>query len=143
MLFGHLTIMTAWPDHTCEMDQSGDLVSRKAESLVTEALADTRVVTLNGARQAGKSTLARITAMRYPNTVVRLLDDPATLRAALHRQQALPFGDRLRPSHRCPVELRTLTWDTGDRRRDGALRTQSLPFRPAPAGRRLPWLQVA
>ena len=31
------------------MDQSGDLVSRKAESLVTEALADTRVVTLNGA----------------------------------------------------------------------------------------------
>jgi len=81
-LCGHLTIMTAWPDHTCEMDQSGDLVSRKAESLVTEALADTRVVTLNGARQAGKSTLARITALRHPNTVVRLLDDPATLRAA-------------------------------------------------------------
>ena len=64
------------------MDQSGDLVSRKAESLVTEALADTRVVTLNGARQAGKSTLARITALRHPNTVIRLLDDPATLRAA-------------------------------------------------------------
>ena len=82
VLCGHLTIMTAWPDHTCEMDQSGDLVSRKAESLVTEALADTRVVTLNGARQAGKSTLARITALRHPDTVVRLLDDPATLRAA-------------------------------------------------------------
>ncbi len=49
---------------------------------MTEALADTRVVTLNGARQAGKSTLARITAMKHPDTVVRLLDDPATLRAA-------------------------------------------------------------
>ena len=82
VLCGHLTIMTAQPDHTCDMDQSGDLVSRKAESLVTEALADTRVVTLNGARQTGKSTLARITALEHPNTVVRLLDDPATLRAA-------------------------------------------------------------
>jgi predicted AAA+ superfamily ATPase len=82
VLCGHLTIMTAYPDHTYEMDQSGGLLSRRAESLVTEALADTRVVTLNGARQAGKSTLARITALEHPNTVVRLLDDPATLRAA-------------------------------------------------------------
>ncbi len=49
---------------------------------MTEALADTRVVTLNGARQTGKSTLARITAQRHPDTIVRLLDDPATLRAA-------------------------------------------------------------
>ena len=72
VLCGHLTIMTTWPDHTCEMDQSGDPVSREAESLVTEALADTRVVTLNGARQAGKSTLARITALKHPNTVARL-----------------------------------------------------------------------
>jgi uncharacterized protein len=64
------------------MDQGGDLVPRQAENLVTEALADTRVVTINGARQTGKSTLARITALGHPNTVVRLLDDPATLRAA-------------------------------------------------------------
>ncbi len=63
------------------MDQTGDLIPRKAQSLVTEALADTRVVTINGARQAGKSTLARITAQRHPNTMVRLLDDPATLPA--------------------------------------------------------------
>lgn len=55
---------------------------RRAESIVTEALADTRVVTLNGARQAGKSTLARIAALGHPNALVRLLDDPATLRAA-------------------------------------------------------------
>lgn len=58
------------------------LVPRRAENLVREALADTRVVTLNGARQSGKSTLARITAQAHPNVVVRLLDDPATLRAA-------------------------------------------------------------
>lgn len=58
------------------------LVPRQAENLVREALADTRVVTLNGARQSGKSTLARITAQAHPNVVVRLLDDPATLRAA-------------------------------------------------------------
>lgn len=55
---------------------------RKAEKLVTEALTDTRVVTLNGARQAGKSTLARVAAQAHPNALVRLLDDPGTLRAA-------------------------------------------------------------
>ncbi|MGD0608303.1 MAG: AAA family ATPase [Streptosporangiaceae bacterium] len=60
-----------------------DLVHRHAESLVDEALADTRVVLVNGARQAGKSTLTRITAGSRPGTVIRLLHDPATLRAAL------------------------------------------------------------
>ena len=49
---------------------------------MAEALTDTRVVTLNGARQAGKSTLARIAARAHANAVIRLLDDPATLRAA-------------------------------------------------------------
>lgn len=58
------------------------LVPRRAESLVTEALADTRVVLVNGARQAGKSTLTRLAASHPPETVTRLLDDPATLRAA-------------------------------------------------------------
>jgi uncharacterized protein len=64
------------------VDQTSDLVPRKASSLIAEALADTRVVTLNGARQAGKSTLARLAAAASPGAVVRLLDDPATLRAA-------------------------------------------------------------
>jgi uncharacterized protein len=59
-----------------------DLVPRHAEALVAEALQDTRVVLVNGARQAGKSTLTRLTADNRPGTVVRLLDDPATLRAA-------------------------------------------------------------
>ena len=64
------------------VDQALDLVPRKARDLLTEALSDTRVVTLNGARQAGKSTLARLAAQERPNALVRLLDDPATLRAA-------------------------------------------------------------
>ena len=59
-----------------------DLVPRHAQSLVSEALEDTRVVLVNGARQAGKSTLTRLAAGGRPGTVVRLLDDAATLRAA-------------------------------------------------------------
>lgn len=59
-----------------------DLVPRHAESLVAEALADTRVVLVNGARQSGKSTLTRLTAAERPGTVTRLLDDAVTLRAA-------------------------------------------------------------
>ena len=50
--------------------------------LLSEALADTRVVLVNGARQAGKSTLTRLAADGRPGTVIRLLDDAATLRAA-------------------------------------------------------------
>ncbi len=61
---------------------SRELVSRRAEALVAEALADTRVVLVNGARQAGKSTLTRLAAGEVPGTVIRLLDDPATLHAA-------------------------------------------------------------
>lgn len=59
-----------------------DLLPRHAQSLVTEALADTRVVLINGARQAGKSTLTRLTAGSRQGAAVRLLDDAATLRAA-------------------------------------------------------------
>lgn len=58
------------------------LVPRHAEQLVIDALGDTRVVLVNGARQAGKSTLTRLSAARRPETVIRLLDDPATLQAA-------------------------------------------------------------
>jgi predicted AAA+ superfamily ATPase len=62
--------------------ESDPLVARRAEAIVAEALEDTRVVLVNGARQAGKSTLTRLATRRRPDTVVRLLDDPATLRAA-------------------------------------------------------------
>ena len=64
------------------MTELRDLVDRHARGLVAEALADTRVVLVNGARQAGKSTLTRLATARMPGTVVRLLDDLATLRAA-------------------------------------------------------------
>ncbi len=64
------------------MTASQNLVARRAEATITEALADTRVVMVNGARQSGKSTLTGLVAARRPDMVVRLLDDPATLRAA-------------------------------------------------------------
>src|SRR6478609_5626295 len=67
---------------TAVVNQASDLVPRKASTLIAEALADTRVVTLNGARQTGKSTLARLAAQDRPGALTRLLDDPATLRAA-------------------------------------------------------------
>ena len=67
---------------TAVVDQAQGLVPRKAQELVAEALDDTRVVTLNGARQAGKSTLARLAAQQSPRAMIRLLDDPATIRAA-------------------------------------------------------------
>jgi predicted AAA+ superfamily ATPase len=62
--------------------EASQLVQRKSESLVAEALADTRVVTINGARQSGKSTLARLVAADAPGLIIRLLDDAATLSAA-------------------------------------------------------------
>lgn len=65
------------------MTEPRGLVPRHAEMLVTEALDDTRVVVVNGARQAGKSTLTRLTAAAVPRAVTRLLDDPATLQSAL------------------------------------------------------------
>lgn len=49
---------------------------------MTDALTDTRVVLVNGARQAGKSTLTRLAASRAGDAVPRPLDDPATLEVA-------------------------------------------------------------
>jgi uncharacterized protein len=64
------------------VDYTVGLVPRKAGNIVAEALTDTRVVTLNGARQSGKSTLARLIAQARSSALIRLLDDPATLRSA-------------------------------------------------------------
>ncbi|MCL2781353.1 MAG: ATP-binding protein [Actinomycetia bacterium] len=57
------------------------LLPRHAEQLVEDAAADTRVVLLNGARQAGKSTLARQVARRH-GAVWQSFDNPRTLSAA-------------------------------------------------------------
>jgi hypothetical protein len=59
-----------------------ELVARKALPSIAEALTDTRVVTINGARQVGKSTLAGLIARATPGSLVHLLDDPTTMRAA-------------------------------------------------------------
>ena len=49
-------------------------IPRRAEQSVREALADTRVVTVNGARQVGKSTLVRALLRSYPASTERSLD---------------------------------------------------------------------
>jgi hypothetical protein len=79
----HLHRRSRKVSNTDRMEQPRSLRRRVAEGLVDEALADTRVVTINGARQTGKSTLAKLTAARRPGTVVRLLDDASTYRAAV------------------------------------------------------------
>lgn len=73
------------------MTEQRDLLHRHAYALVDEALSDTRVVTINGARQAGKSTIARLIAAAHPGSRTRLLDDPPTLRAA--REDSVSFVD--------------------------------------------------
>jgi uncharacterized protein len=62
--------------------ENRELLARHARPLIAEALADTRVVAINGARQVGKSTLARTLTATATRPVTRLLDDPATLSAA-------------------------------------------------------------
>lgn len=65
------------------MRKATDYLPRRATDLVFDALADTRVVVLNGARQVGKSTLAEVVLRRSPGGVARYLDDPATQAAAV------------------------------------------------------------
>ena len=58
------------------------LFSRHAERMAAEALTDTRVVVVNGARQVGKSTLAELIAARYVGARELYLDDQAVRAAA-------------------------------------------------------------
>jgi predicted AAA+ superfamily ATPase len=60
----------------------GAVVPRHASNAVTEALADTRVVLLNGARQSGKSTLVRVITKDH-GAEWRNLDNALTRQAAL------------------------------------------------------------
>src|SRR5580693_4397980 len=61
---------------------TADYVPRRAAELVSEALSDTRVVIVNGARQVGKSTLAERVLREVPRRQARFLDDPQTRLAA-------------------------------------------------------------
>lgn len=80
---------------------AGSIIGRKALDVVLESLGDTRVVSINGARQVGKSTLARLVSADSPGRVVRVLDDEATLRAAREdpagfvRHDGLMFVDEI------------------------------------------------
>ena len=56
---------------------------RRSRDSVLEALSDTRVVVIVGARQVGKSTLARLVAADLKDVSERRLDVPAVLDAAL------------------------------------------------------------
>lgn len=58
-------------------------VPRRAERLVQEALGDTRVVTINGARQVGKSTLAKAVLRMHPGARERRLDVATEREAAI------------------------------------------------------------
>ncbi len=58
-----------------------DLYPRHAAAVVADALADTRVVVVNGARQTGKSTLARL-ALAGAGGRAYFLDDAGTRDAA-------------------------------------------------------------
>ncbi|MFF3666978.1 ATP-binding protein [Microtetraspora malaysiensis] len=60
----------------------GRVVPRHAERTVAEAMSDTRVVLLNGARQCGKSTLVRLIS-KDRTAEWRNLDAPAVRQAAL------------------------------------------------------------
>lgn len=64
------------------MRTAGSYVPRRATDLVLEALEDTRVVVVNGARQTGKSTLAEFALAQRPGGRARFLDEPGTREAA-------------------------------------------------------------
>ncbi len=64
------------------MRRAADLIPRHAADQISEALGDTRIVVVNGARQVGKSTLAELLLREHPGGVARFLDDPVTRAAA-------------------------------------------------------------
>ena len=59
-----------------------DLAPRRSAAVLDAALTDTRVVVVNGARQAGKTTLVTIVAEASPGAEIRYLDEAVTRAAA-------------------------------------------------------------
>lgn len=68
---------------------SGKLVPRHMTARIQDALKDTRVVVVTGARQAGKSTVARQVLARIPRAKAVTLDDEPMLAAA--REDPISF----------------------------------------------------
>jgi predicted AAA+ superfamily ATPase len=78
--------------HRCgnvrDMQATDALYPRHARRAVTAALTDTRVVVINGARQTGKSTLARLVMAEFGGSELRYLDE-APMRAAAQADPGL------------------------------------------------------
>lgn len=77
------------------MRKALDCLPRRAAGLVAEALTDTRVVVVNGARQVGKSTLAEAVLRQTEGGLARFLDDPGTRSAAIEDPVRFIRHDRL------------------------------------------------
>ena len=71
------------------------LFSRRAESMAMEALADTRVVVINGARQVGKSTLAQAIVQKTAGAGEIYLDQAAVRAAARQDPDGIVHHDGL------------------------------------------------
>jgi uncharacterized protein len=84
------------PDQVIRTDPPplGRLLARHSESTVTEALADTRVVLVTGARQCGKSTLLSLVA-KGREAEWRNLDRAATRQAAVADPTGFVDSDEL------------------------------------------------
>jgi uncharacterized protein len=84
------------PDQVVRVSPSplGKLLARHAETAVTEALVDTRVVLVTGARQSGKSTLVSVVA-KGRDAEWRNLDTAATRQAAIADPVGFVDSDRL------------------------------------------------
>jgi uncharacterized protein len=70
-------------------------IRRNAERAIEIALGDTRVVVIIGARQVGKSTLAKLSTASFPNVVTRRLDRPSDLSAARQDPESFVVHDGL------------------------------------------------
>jgi predicted AAA+ superfamily ATPase len=70
------------------MQGDNELLPRRAYENIRAAMADTRVVVINGARQTGKSTLARLVMDGDPGAELRYLDE-AVVRSAAQADPAL------------------------------------------------------
>src|SRR5215470_7948488 len=73
----------------------GELAPRRSAGALEAALVDTRVVVVNGARQAGKTTLATLVAKGSPGAEIRYLDEAVTRAAALADPAAFVRHDGL------------------------------------------------
>lgn len=72
-----------------------ELVIRNIRCALSDALADTRAVILSGARQVGKSTIAKAETRDFPNVEVRRLDRPTELEAARRDPESFVRHDGL------------------------------------------------